>query len=67
MTSIDPRKYQLLVLASALRLYANTKIKVNSSYTPSTMMAAAAALTGRSFNSRDYLGAAQALEDRANG
>jgi len=59
--SLDPRTYQALVLASALRYYARTNVPVNSSYTPRNMMRTAAAITGKKFKARDYLGAAAAL------
>jgi hypothetical protein len=53
--------YRMTVIASALRLYAKTGMKVNAAYTPKAMMATAAALTGQKFKARDYLGAADAL------
>lgn len=53
--------FQCLAIASALRFYAKTGMKVNRAYTPSAMMSTAARLTGQRFAKRDYLGAAVAL------
>lgn len=60
-----PRVYQMMAVASALRLYAKTKMRVNKTYTPKAMMKTAEWLTGESFALRDYVGAAEALEARA--
>lgn len=61
MTSVDPRTFQLLVIASGLKLYAATGMKPNRAYTPKAMMAAAAALTGKTYKPRAYLEAAADL------
>lgn len=62
MVSVDPRTYQILVIASALELYAKTGMKANSSYTPKNMIAAARTLTSNpDLKARDYFGAATAL------
>lgn len=39
--NVDPKIYQALALANALKLYANTGMKANSAYTPKNMMAKA--------------------------
>lgn len=57
--------FQFTVLASALRFYAKTGMKVNAAYTPSAMKAAAERFTGLKFKARDYLGMADALENAA--
>lgn len=64
MTTIDPRAYQMLVVAKALELYAKTGIKANRAYTPARMMQTASQLTGRTFKARDYVGAAAALREK---
>jgi hypothetical protein len=58
--------YQCVAIASALRLYAKTGMKVNRAYTPKAMMDTAAALTGKKFKARDYVGAADALKALAD-
>lgn len=57
----DPRIFQAIVIRRALELYKRTGIKANRAYTPTNMMRTAAAITGKKFLSRDYMGAAQAL------
>lgn len=54
--------FQALALASGLRLYAKTGMKPNRAWTPGAMLRTAAALTGKTFKARDYLGAAEALK-----
>lgn len=61
----DPRKYQAIVIASALDLYRKTGMKANRAYTPSAMMKAASQITGRKFKARDYETAAIALREWA--
>jgi hypothetical protein len=61
----DIARYQMLVIARALRYYHDTGRKVNSAYTPRAMMQTAEHLTGQKFKPRDYLQAAQALKDKA--
>lgn len=53
--------FAMAVIASSLRLYAETGMKPNRAYTPSAMMRAAEHHTGLKFKKRDYLGAADAL------
>ena len=56
--------YAMAVLASALRLYATSRIRVNRSYTPSRMMSAGRTYLGddaRGIAARDYSGMADAL------
>lgn len=55
--------YVAATLKSALKLYANTGMKVNRAYTPKAMMAKAAELTGKTFKARDYMGAVDALQE----
>lgn len=58
--------YAATVIASALRLYARTGIKVNRAYTPSAMLAKATEITGQTFRGRDkYMNAADALRQWA--
>lgn len=57
-----PEALQALAVSSALRLYAKTGIKANTAYTPTAMMRVVTQLTGKTFKSRDYLGAAKALK-----
>lgn len=54
-------RYQALVVAKALRLYAKTGIKA---YSPKAMLATAERITGKKFR-RDYIAAAKALEEWA--
>lgn len=54
--------YQVLVIASALRLYAKTGMKANRAYTPTAMLAAAKRITGRAFKRGQYVQAADALK-----
>lgn len=56
--------FAMAVIASALRFYANTGMRVNRAYTPAGMMRAAAHYTGLTFRARDYKGAADALSAR---
>lgn len=56
--------YGMAVLASALRLYATSRIRVNRSYTPSRMMSAGRTYLGedaRGIAGRDYSSMADAL------
>ena len=61
---MTPQQYQAVVVAKALRLYAKTGLKVNTAYTPKAMLATAERITGKKFR-RDYLAAAEALEEWA--
>ena len=59
--------YGMAVLASALRLYATSGIRVNRMYTPVRMMSAGRAYLGedaRGISARDYSGMADALVAR---
>lgn len=51
-------------IASALRLYAKARIRVNRAYTPTAMLAAATRYTGIKFKRGQYLEAAEALSAR---
>lgn len=57
----DVVRFQAVSLASALKLYAKTGIKANRAYTPTAMMRTAQKITGKTFASRDYMGASKAL------
>jgi len=61
MSAIDPRTYQALAIRHALRLYAATGIKANSSYTPSNMLRAAGKITGNKYPRGHYAEAAADL------
>ena len=56
--------FAMAAIASALRFYAKTGMRVNRAYTPKAMIAAATRYTGQQFKARDYLGAAAALSAR---
>jgi hypothetical protein len=60
--TLTPRVYQALAVASALRTYAKTGLKVNTSYTPKNMLATAAAITGKTYKRGDLLKAADDLK-----
>lgn len=53
--------FRATAIASALRFYAKTGMKMNRAYTPKAMMAAASQITGQTFKARDYAAAAEAL------
>jgi hypothetical protein len=55
--------FQCKVIASALRLYASTGMKVNRAYTPTNMLRTASALTGKTFKRGQYEEAAVALTE----
>lgn len=50
--------YRALVIAKALELWANHRIKANRAYTPSAMLKAASGITGQSYKRGEYLKAA---------
>jgi hypothetical protein len=56
------RLYQATALASALRLYAKTKMQVNRMYTPSAMLKAATAVTGKAYKRGQHQQAADDLK-----
>jgi hypothetical protein len=60
-TGSDVTIFQAAMLASALRLYAETGIKVNRSYTPTNMLATAKSLTGNTYKRGAFLDAANDL------
>jgi hypothetical protein len=63
----DVNIFRALAVASALRLYAKTGMKVNRAYTPKNMLAVATAETGRTFKGANkYNDAADALTELAN-
>lgn len=55
--------YRITVIASALRFYAKTGMKVNRAYTPTAMLNAASEMTGKKFKRGQYLEAAVALDE----
>lgn len=56
-------KIQATIVASALEIYHETKMKVNRAYTPSAMLRTASQLTGQKFKRGQYLEAAKALRE----
>lgn len=61
----DPRKFQAIIIASALDLYRKTGMRANRAYTPGNMMKVARNITGQNFKSREYEKAANALREWA--
>lgn len=61
----DVRRYQAVVVAQALELYAKKGIRANTAYTPSAMMATAYRILGQTQPRRDYLGTARRLREWA--
>lgn len=61
----SPRGFQCIAIASALEFYAKTKMKVNSAYTPTNMLATANKLTGKNFKKGQYIEAATELRKLA--
>ena len=56
--------FRAIAIASALRLYARSGMRVNRAYTPKAMLAAAEQITGQVFKGKNkYMAAAQALQD----
>lgn len=53
--------FRAQVMASALRLYARTKMQVNRAYSPKNMMKAASQILGKEFPPRAYQQAADEL------
>jgi len=58
--------FRAFVIASALRLYAKTGMKANRAYTPSNMLAAASAMTGKKYKRGQYEQAANDLAEYGN-
>lgn len=58
--------YQASVIASALKLYANTKMQVNRAYTPTTMLKTAERITGIKFKRGEYMKAHDELKKWAS-
>lgn len=59
--------FRAKTLASALRLYAKTGMKVNRAYTPTNMLATASSITGKKFKRGQFEQAAEALTQWADG
>lgn len=57
--------FVLTALISGLRMYKGCGMIPNRGWTPKRMMAAAMQHTGKKFKARDYLGAAEALKQKA--
>jgi hypothetical protein len=57
--------YRAKVIASALRFYAKTGMKVNRAYTPTAMIKAANEMTGHVYRRGQYEAAAAALDELA--
>lgn len=57
---------QATTIATALRMYARTKMRVNRAYTPANMMAMATKITGKTFKRGQYVEAADALKEWAD-
>jgi hypothetical protein len=54
--------YQALCLIQGLKLYRDTGMKVNRSYTPTNMLALAGQMTGQRFKRGQFNDAIQAIE-----
>jgi len=54
--------FRAKTVASALKLYARTRMKVNRAYTPTNMLAVATEITGKKFKRGQYMEAAEALD-----
>lgn len=61
MSTITPSTYQALAIHSGLKLYAKTKMKPNSMWTPSNMLRTAGRITGKAYGRGQYLQAADDL------
>ena len=59
--------FRAKTIASALRLYAKTGMKMNRAYTPTNMLAAASEITGTKFKRGQFVQAAEALTKWADG
>jgi len=55
MTSYDPNRYQTVVVAKALKFYAQTGMKVNRAYTPTNMLRTASRITGKTYQRGQYM------------
>ena len=61
-TGSDVDVFRACALASALKLYADTKMRVNRAYTPTRMLQAATAITGVPFRRGQYREAETVLQ-----
>ena len=59
----DINTFVLIALKSALKLYINTGIKANRSYTPTNMLRKAEAFTGKTYKITQKAEALQDLQD----
>tara|TARA_R110000868_G_scaffold135728_1_gene348280 strand:+ start:345 stop:557 length:213 start_codon:yes stop_codon:yes gene_type:complete len=55
ITGNNINRYAIVVLASALKLYAKTGIKASRAYTPTNMLATATRHTGNKYKRGDYM------------
>lgn len=62
MTNVEARVG--LTIASALTLYAKTKLKVNRAYTPTNMLNAATKITGVTYKRGEYQKAANDIRNK---
>lgn len=60
---MTPRIYQAVVIKSAIKLYARTGLRANSSYTPTAMKMTAEAITGKTFKRGDWQSMQDALQE----
>lgn len=60
-TGSDVNIFRALVLASALRIYESTGMKVNAAYTPTTMLKTAGKIVGHTYKRGQYSQAAADL------
>lgn len=61
--NIDPKDFQLIVIANALKIYLETGMKVNTAYNLKNMLAYATSKTGKEYKKST---APEALEDLYN-
>ena len=55
ITGNNINRFAIVVLASALKLYAKTGIKASRAYTPTNMLAAATRYTGNKYKRGEYM------------
>lgn len=58
--------FACLAVAQGLRFYAKTGMKINSAYSPSTMLKFVERTTGRKFKRGQYVEAAECLKEYAD-
>ena len=55
ITGNDTNMFAIVVLASALKLYARTGMKANRAYTPTNMLKTATRYTGNKYKRGEYM------------